>query len=46
VVKGKDKKVKLTGTIQNFDLTEEDVLEMKSNPSTEELKLKKAWMNY
>ena len=46
VVKGKEKKLKLKGTVQNFDLTEEDVLEMKANPTAEELKLKKAWMNY
>jgi len=46
VVKGKEKKLKLSGTIQNFDLTEEDVLEMKANPTADELKLKKAWMNY
>lgn len=46
VVKGKEKKLKLSGTIQNFDLVEEDVLEPKMSPTAEELKFKKAWMNY
>ena len=46
VVKGKEKKLKLKGSVQNFDLLEEDVLEMKKSPSADELELKKAWLNY
>jgi hypothetical protein len=46
VVKGKEKKLKLSGTAQNFDLVERDVIEIKKDPSSDELRLKKAWMNY
>lgn len=46
VVKGKEKKVKLSGVVQNYDLTESDVLHIKRNPTAEELQMKKAWINY
>lgn len=46
VIKGKEKKTKLKGVVQNYTLEELDVLVKKQEVSTEEQALKKAWMNY